>query len=435
MKGHMRVGRWLTAFLSVLLASVLLLPLRAYSGGEIDLRQCISKLEGVSVGETVTFGTCTLPVPDALVRWDFGDGNKAEGWPVVHAYQSPGWYDVTAVATYRSGGAPIPTIPTRIHVVALAGNVPPRAQAVAAPQQVLTGLPITFDATASSDPDGTINRYFWDFRDGTKAITTTASVQHAYSRPGTYNVILTVTDNGEADASTVVSVTVVALPTKVLPGVDRVIPEPLPKAAPVPLDQRIPRVFVDMGVYEAGRFPPRYQFPLQLDPPFRLVATSNRDWLAPMPTEYELITGTRIAVTEYISVSNTSMLPRAHTSWGQVSIVVNGWIMEIPVAVTVRGPNKDISEEVWSLFNEILTYLADQEQRSAMVSSPRYANGADVALGLITEYVLEGHYGEQIPRQEFVAKVAELLMDRDTNGDGFVGFTDRDRGLGVKVGY
>jgi len=433
MKGHRRLGWWLTASLSALLVTVLLLPLRAHSGGEIDLRQCISKLEGVAVGETLTFGTCTLPVPDAIVRWDFGDGDKAEGWPVVHAYQSPGWYDVSAVATYRTGGPPIPTIPTRIHVVALAGNLAPQAQAVAAPKQTLAGLPITFDASASSDPDGTISRYYWDFRDGTKVITTTAQVQHIYARSGTYNVILTVTDNGETDASAVVPVTVVTLPTEVLPGVDRVIPEPLEKASRLALP--IPLVFVDMGMYETGRFPPRYQFKIRLDPPFRLVGTSNRDWLAPMPTEYEVITGTQIEVTEYISVSNTSMLPRARTSWGQITVVINGWVMEVPVAVTVRGPNRDISEEVWSLHDEILDYLAGQGQRSAMVYSRRYANGSDVALGWITEYVLEDHYAGQMSRQEFVTKVAEMLMDQDVNGDGFTGFTDRDRGLGVKVDF
>lgn len=428
MRGNPTAARRL-GIVAVLLAAAFLLPLRTYSGGEIDLRQCISKLDGIAVGETVTFGTCTLPVPGVVVRWDFGDGSpQEEGWPVVHAYQAPGIYTVSAVATYRTGGAPIPTIPTQLRVVAAGTNRPPHAEAHATPAQTLAGLPVTFDASASSDADGRIVRYFWDFRDGTKTITTSAVIQHTFARAGTYHVLLTVTDNGEADASTVVPVEVSALPSKVVSGPERAIP-PVPEGASRPLLPAL--VVVDMGVYDAGRFPPRYEYVLSLAPPFRLVATSNRDWLAPVPADYELLSGNPIQVTEYISVSNTSAVPRAHTNWGQITVAVNGWIMELPVAITVRG-ERDISAEVWPLYQELVDYLTAQGQRSALVASPRFANGADVALGFITEYLLENGYDGKMPRQEFVVKVAELLMDRDVNGDQVVGFTDPDFGMGVK---
>ncbi len=428
MKGNPTAARRL-GILAVLLAAAFLLPLRTYSGGEIDLRQCISKLDGIAVGETVTFGTCALPVPGVVVRWDFGDGSpQEEGWPVVHAYQAPGLYTVSAVATYRTGGAPIPTIPTQLRVVAAGTNRPPHAEATAAPAQALAGMPVTFDAGASRDDDGRIVRYFWDFRDGTKTITTSAVIQHTFARAGTYHVLLTVTDNGEADASTVVPVEVSALPSKVVSGPERAIP-PVPEGASRPLLPAL--IVVDMGVYDTGRFPPRYEYVLSLAPPFRLVATSNRDWLAPVPADYELLSGNPIQVTEYISVSNTSVLPRAHTSWGQVTVSVNGWIMELPVAITVRG-ERDISAEVWPLYQDIVDYLTAQGQRSALVSSPRFANGADAALGFITEYLLENGYDGKMPRQEFIVKVAELLMDRDVNGDQVVGFTDPDIGMGVK---
>jgi PKD repeat protein len=51
----------------------------------------------------------------------------------------------------------------------------------------------SFDASTSSDPDGTIVRYDWTFGDGT--IGTGKSVSHAYTRHGLYTVKLTVTDN------------------------------------------------------------------------------------------------------------------------------------------------------------------------------------------------------------------------------------------------
>ena len=66
---------------------------------------------------------------------------------------------------------------------------------------------MTFDATASDDPDGTIVSYDWDYGDQTAGSGQTPS--HTYSGPGSYTVILTVTDNrgGTATATTTVTVT------------------------------------------------------------------------------------------------------------------------------------------------------------------------------------------------------------------------------------
>jgi PKD repeat protein len=50
-----------------------------------------------------------------------------------------------------------------------------------------------FGSAGSSDPDGTITSYGWDFGDGTTA--TGASPSHTYAAAGSYTVKLTVTDN------------------------------------------------------------------------------------------------------------------------------------------------------------------------------------------------------------------------------------------------
>lgn len=424
MKVWTPLGRCLLALPLLLIVLTLLLPLQAYSGGEVNLREYISK-EEVWVGETVTFGEGELPLTDVTVRWNFGDGSpEVTGWPVTHVYEKAGEYQVTAVITYRATGTVVPAIPTRIRVKAT-GNTAPQARATVTPQKTLAGLPITFDATASSDPDGLISRYQWNFGDGN--MSTEAKTTHAYSRAGVYHIILTVTDNGQMDATTIVSVTVTALPKNITGGLDRAVP---PSAGDPPALP--PLVLVDMGVYDVERFP-YSEYHMTLTPPFRGMAAGNRDWLVLDPTEYERITGTTVVLVERISVRNTSLLPRAHTSWGLATLVVNGLLVEMPVAVTVRGPARDISAEVWAIFHELDTYLLDQGERSALVWSPHYPNGADFALGLITEYVIENGYGGKISQRDFVIKIAELLMDRDQNGDQVVGFTDADRNLGIKI--
>jgi len=54
---------------------------------------------------------------------------------------------------------------------------------------------ITFDASASSDPDGTIVNYFWEFGDGEAANETAPITYHSYTEGGIYSVTLIVTDD------------------------------------------------------------------------------------------------------------------------------------------------------------------------------------------------------------------------------------------------
>ena len=82
----------------------------------------------------------------------------------------------------------------------------PTASFTYSPSDPIANETVTFNASSSDDPDGTIVSYDWDFRDGingTGMITT-----HNYTSAGTYNVTLTVTDNDGLTNSTTVSVTV-----------------------------------------------------------------------------------------------------------------------------------------------------------------------------------------------------------------------------------
>lgn len=69
-----------------------------------------------------------------------------------------------------------------------------------------TGLVCSFDASGSSDPDGTIASYAWSFGDGGTAAGVTAG--RTYAAAGTYTVTLTVTDNRGATNSSARQLTV-----------------------------------------------------------------------------------------------------------------------------------------------------------------------------------------------------------------------------------
>jgi YVTN family beta-propeller protein len=57
------------------------------------------------------------------------------------------------------------------------------------------GTATGFDASASTDPEGTVAEYAWDFGDGNTATTALPTTSHTYAAGGAYDVTLTVTDN------------------------------------------------------------------------------------------------------------------------------------------------------------------------------------------------------------------------------------------------
>jgi PKD repeat protein len=81
--------------------------------------------------------------------------------------------------------------------LALAGcfhkNQLPVAKADASPQTGLAPLNVQFSGASSTDADGKIESYSWDFGDG--ATGSGVTVSHTYTRKGTYEVTLTVKDN------------------------------------------------------------------------------------------------------------------------------------------------------------------------------------------------------------------------------------------------
>jgi subtilisin family serine protease len=91
------------------------------------------------------------------------------------------------------------------------GGTPTNDPPLAAFTHSCTDLACSFDASGSSDGDGTIASYAWSFGDGASATGVTTS--HTYAAGGTYLVTLTVTDDDDATAVASQNVTVSSPPT------------------------------------------------------------------------------------------------------------------------------------------------------------------------------------------------------------------------------
>jgi PKD repeat protein len=132
--------------------------------------------------------------PDGMIvvyRWSFGDGQTAFGVIQHHSYTLPGTYTVTL--TVVDNEAASSTCTTTAHVTQSTPNQPPVCDA-GGPYSGAVGQPILFDGSGSSDPDGTIVDYNWQFGDcGTG---TGPNPTHTYATAAVYTVSLCVTDDG-----------------------------------------------------------------------------------------------------------------------------------------------------------------------------------------------------------------------------------------------
>jgi PKD repeat protein len=128
----------------------------------------------------------------ASYSWAFGDGATSGGANPTHTYGHTGTYSAALTVTDDRGAS------TTVSQNVAATNLAPTAAFVVS----CSSLHCTLDASASADPDGIIATYRWNFGDTTAATVSTASTTHDYPKAGAYTVILTVTDNAGASAST-----------------------------------------------------------------------------------------------------------------------------------------------------------------------------------------------------------------------------------------
>ena len=155
-----------------------------------------------TTGLGATFDGTASADPDGSITataWDFGDGSAGTGVTTSHTYAAGGIYTVVLTVTDDAGATG-----TTSHQVTVApiGNAPPTAVIAA----TTSALHLAVDGTGSSDSNGTITGYAWDFGDGSIATTLTAT--HDYAAGGTFTVTLVVTDDGGATGTTTKLVTV-----------------------------------------------------------------------------------------------------------------------------------------------------------------------------------------------------------------------------------
>lgn len=151
----------------------------------------------VSVSEVAVLDASASVDADGQILsyiWDFGDGAMGEGPIASYAWTQPGEFSVTLTVEDDSGTASALQSVTRIVRV----DAAPVADA--GPDQYVTASDVRFDGGGSVDPDGKVTEWLWEFGDGATA--SGQSVNHAYLRPGRYEVALTVRDNSGAPLNT-----------------------------------------------------------------------------------------------------------------------------------------------------------------------------------------------------------------------------------------
>jgi PKD repeat protein len=148
---------------------------------------------GAALSIQVDASTSFDPDGDTMTyQWDFGDGTFLSGMIASHTYAAAGDYTVQLTVT-DTGGETATALQTVTVGSGTSSGDAPIASFTASPSSGGTPLTVIFNASASVDPNGTIVSYAWSFGDG--ATGSGVSPLHTYAAEGSYNAMLTVTDN------------------------------------------------------------------------------------------------------------------------------------------------------------------------------------------------------------------------------------------------
>jgi alpha-tubulin suppressor-like RCC1 family protein len=208
-------------------------------------------------------------------------------------------------------------------VVLVSSGPPPPQDPVAAFTAGCDVTSCSFDASGSTDSDGTVEHYDWDFGDGATSSGTTATTQHQYAATGTYPVTLTVTDN--SGATDVVTHQVVAAD------------EPPPTAGPQ----------------------------------WRATGSSDTNTNRPAVTVPAAIqTGDRLVLFVSTNRAATLTTPTGWTLLGTVSddIDVRSWVLTRAASAGLAGTNLTLTLDAISKTSLVLLAYSDSGAPSALTS-------------------------------------------------------------------
>ena len=154
----------------------------------------------------VTFdasGSVDLDGRIVAYRWSFSDGETAEGRTVERVFAPPSTVTYTATLEVEDEDGAVGTIEQSVEVRQTPdpGNNPPFTRFTFEPTHGDGPLFVTFDARLTSDIDGEVVLYAWDFGDGTTG--SGEQMTHTYNPVATtdYPATLTATDDDGASSS------------------------------------------------------------------------------------------------------------------------------------------------------------------------------------------------------------------------------------------
>ena len=165
--------------------------------------------EGLAGGEITFDGSGSADSDGEIVEylWDFGDGSTGTGVSLTHIYNEADTYTVTLIVKDDSDAlsTAVSTTATISEDTKDEGELEESVNEIPIanpgdPYEGLAGGEITFDGSRSTDSDGEIIEYLWDFGDGNTGAG--VSPTHIYNEADTYTVTLTVVDDSNASSAT-----------------------------------------------------------------------------------------------------------------------------------------------------------------------------------------------------------------------------------------
>ncbi|HEA26005.1 MAG TPA: M6 family metalloprotease domain-containing protein [Ectothiorhodospiraceae bacterium] len=145
----------------------------------------------IMVGMPVTFSDSSIDMDGSIVAWfwDFGidSSSISTSQNPSYTYTAPGTYTVKLTVTDNDGNTGMTSQNVRV-------MAPPVASFSSSSATTTAGVIVTF-SDSSTDMDGSIVAWSWDFGLNSSSISTFQNPSYTYTAAGTYTVKLTVTDN------------------------------------------------------------------------------------------------------------------------------------------------------------------------------------------------------------------------------------------------